>query len=897
MPEWKDEILQRLAGLQLTPTREAEIVEELTQHLDDHYAESLAGGATPEEAYRAALVELNEGQLPARELRDSDMKHQPIVIETNRRNFMGDLWQDLRYGIRMLRKNPGFTAVTVLILALGIGANTAIFSVVNAVLLRPLSYPESERLMQLWRGLPGGVSSVSATQFLFWREHNRTFESMAAVDTAGAGVNLAGGDEPHHIRGARVSADFFRVYGIPPAQGRGFSPEEDQPGGDRVVVISDGLWKRRFGADPGLLGRDLELGGEPHRVIGIMPPDYEARPSVDIWMPLRPVAHNRDRAFPFMVIGRLKPGVTYEQGRADMDAVARSFRLQHPALMNDNEGIRVEDYHQAMVKDARTELLVLLGAVGFVLLIACANVASLLLARAATRQKEVAIRSALGAGRFRLIRQSLTESALLAVLGGALGLLVARWGLNTLLALGPGNLPRLSEVQIDGRSLLFTLAVALSTGILFGLAPALQLAKVNLNSVLNESGVRASAGIQRSRLRSSIVVVEIGLSSMLLVGAVLLIQTFANLRGVNPGFDPRNVLTCQLSLSEAEYGSTAQASAFFDRALQRIEALPGVETAAVVVNRTPIGSGLVLSFSIPGMQDVRYVGWSMVSPNYFRALSVPLRRGRYFTEGDSLSSPAVALINETLARQYFPNKDPIGELLSVGKTEGPNFTEPARQIVGVVGDVSGPDLRRPMEPRVYIPDSQVPDGVTRFIIRLLPVNFVIRTSGDPFTLAAAVKQEVLAVNRQQPIFNVRSLERMMVDSISRQRFQMILVGTFAAVALLLAAIGIYGVMSYSVSQRTGEIGIRMALGAQPRDVLKLVIGQGLILTLTGLALGLAGALALTRLMAGLLYGVSATDPATFATIALLLTSVALLASYIPARRAMKIDPLMALRNN
>jgi putative ABC transport system permease protein len=414
--------------------------------------------------------------------------------------------------------------------------------------------------------------------------------------------------------------------------------------------------------------------------------------------------------------------------------------------------------------------------------------------------------------------------------------------------------------------------------------------------VLNESGVRASAGIRRSRLRSLIVVAEIGLSSMLLVGAALLIQTFANLRGVNPGFDPRNVLTFQLSLPEAEYGGTAQASAFFDRALQRIEALPGVETAAVVT-RLPHELGLVLSFNIQGMPDVHYAGWNMLSPNYFRALSVPLRRGRYFTEGDSRSSTAVALINEALARRYFPNKDPIGELLSVGKTEGPNFAEPPRQIVGVVGDVRGRDLRSPALPRVYIPDSQVPDGATRFINQLLPVSFVIRTSVDPLTLAAAVKREVLAVNRQQPIFNVRSLERMMVDSISRQRFQMILVGTFAAVALLLAAIGLYGVMSYSVSQRTGEIGIRMALGAQPRDVLKLVIGQGLILTLTGLALGMAGALALTRLMAGLLYGVSATDPATFAAIALLLTSVALLASYIPARRAMRIDPLMALRNN
>jgi putative ABC transport system permease protein len=896
MPEWKDEIIQRLVGLQLTPTREAEIVEELKQHLDDYYADALTGGMSPEEAYLAALAELKEGQLPAKEPSEIDMKIQPNVIETNKRNIIGDLWQDLRYGIRMLRKNPGFTSIAVLTLALGIGANTAIFSVVNSVLLRPFPYPESERLMQVWRGIPPPTRTLaSVTQFLFWRENNRIFESMTAVEAVGAGVNLTGGDEPEVVRGARVSAEFFRVYGIPPAQGRSFTVEEDRPGGDRVVVISDGLWKRRFGADQGILGKSVELAGEPYSVIGIMPPGFEARGAADIWMPLRPVAHNQDRIYPLAVIGRLKPGATREQAQAEMDAVARMFRLQQPALMSNNEGIVVEDYHQAMVGNVRTELLVLLGAVGFVLLIACANVASLLLARAAARQKEVAIRSALGAGRFRLIQQSLTESALLALLGGALGLLVARLGLKALLALGSWNLPRMSEVQIDGRALLLTLAVALLTGILFGLAPALQLAKVNLNSVLNESGVRASAGIQRSRFRSAIVVAEIGLSSMLLVGAALLIQTFANLRGVNPGFEPANVLTFQLSMPEEGYNSTARVSAFFDQTLQRIEALPGVETAAVVT-RLPLESGLMMSFSTEGMQDVRFAGWNMISPNYFRALSVPLRQGRNFTEEDSRSSPAVTIINEALARQYFPGKDPIGELLTFGKFEGPIFVEGARQIVGVVGDVRGADLKNPAIPRVYIPDTQVPDGMTRFINRLLPVSFMVRTSIDPLTLAAAVKQEVLDVNREQPIFNVRSLEQMMVDSISRQRFQMILVGVFAAVALILAAIGLYGVMSYSVGQRTGEIGIRMALGAQPRDVLKLIVGQGVILTVIGLALGLAGALALTRLMAGLLFGVSPTDALTFAAIALLLTSVALLASYIPARRAMKIDPLTALRH-
>jgi putative ABC transport system permease protein len=883
LPNWKDEIKARLADLNLTSAREAQIVEELAQHLEDHYNELLAGGATPEEAYRASLVELSASRLSTRTLKEAEIKRDSKV-------FIGGFWQDLRYGVRMLRKNPGFASITVLILALGIGANTAIFSVVNAVLLRPLPYPESERMMVLKRGLPGGESGVSGTTFLFWREHNRTFESMAATDIGGSYVNLTDGDKPERLLNVHVSADFFKAHGISPSLGRSFNAEEERPGGDRVVIVSEGLWKRRFGGDPGLLGNELKLGGESYTVIGIMPPGFYG----EIWMPLRLVAHDQDKAYPLIVIGRRKQGATEQQAQADMDAVARAFSLQYPRLMDDGEGVRVFDYHDLTVQDVRTSLLILLGAVVFVLLIACANVAGLSLARVAARQKEVAIRSALGAGRFRLVRQSLTESALLAVVGGILGLLMARWTLDALIAIDPGNIPRLSEVKMDGRALVFTLAVALSTGILFGLAPAFQLARVNLSSVLNESSGRASAGIRRSRLRSLLVVMEIGLSSMLLVGAALLIQTFANLRGIDPGFDPRNVLNLKVSLPETEYKNTAQMSDFFDRALQRIESVPGVEAAAVVT-RVPLGSnGLVLSFSAEGMQSVQYAYWDMVTPDYFRALNIPLRRGRYFSEGDSRSSPAVALINETLARRYFPNKDPIGQLLTVGKIEGPDFAEPPRQIVGVVGDVRD-ELKTEAPAAVYVPNTQAPDGAMRLFNRILPVNFVIRTSVDPLSLAAAVQQEILAVDRRRAIFGVRSLEQVTADSISSQRFQMLLLGIFAAVALLLAAIGLYGVISYSVRQRTEEIGIRMALGARPRDILKLIVGQGLILTLLGLALGLTGASALTRLLAGLLFGVKATDPATFAAIALVLASVALLASYIPARRAMKIDPLIALR--
>jgi predicted permease len=862
---------------------ERELDEELRYHIEQQTEQNIRLGMSPEEAGYAARKAFGGVEQAKERSRDARGVR-----------WLEDLWQDLRYGARMLMKNPGFTLIAALTLALGIGANTAIFTVVNAVLLRPFPYPGSERLAQLTRKFPPEGGPVSATKFLFWRERNRTFECMAALDAAFAGVNLAEG-EPERIRGIRVSADFFQVYGISPALGRGFTTEEDRPGGPRVVVISDGLWKRRFGADLGILGKEIKLGGELCAVIGVMPPGYGPGPAAEVWMPLRPVAHDQDQANPLQVIGRLKPGVTREQAQADMDVVAQAFHRQRPALMFDGEGIRVYDYQIFMVRDVRTALLLLLVAVGFVLLIACANVAGLSLARASARQKEVAIRSALGAGRFRLVRQSLTESALLAMIGGALGLLLASWGLKALLALGSGAIPRLSEVQMDGRALVFTTAVALGAGVLFGLAPAFQLAKVDLNRVLNESGNRASAGIQRSGLRGFIVVMEIGLSSMLLVGAALLIQTFANLRGVRPGFDPSNVLTLKVSLPEAVYNNTARASDFFDRALRRIETLPGVKAAAVVTS-LPLEPGPILPFNTEGMQDVHHVHWRMVSANYFRVLSVPLRRGRGFTGSDSRSSPAVALINETLARQYFPDKNPIGELLTVGRNMGPELADQPRRIVGVVGDTRESDLMTPAPPVVYVPDSQVPDGMTRLLNRIIPVNFVIGASVDPLSLAAAARREVSAVDSEQPVFNVRSLEQVMADSISRQRFQTLLLGAFATTALLLAAIGVYGVVSYSVSQRTGEIGIRIALGARPRDVLRLVIGQGLILTVLGMALGLAGALVLTRLMAGLLFGVSANDPLTFGVIALLLTAVALLAALVPARRAMKVDPLVAIRN-
>jgi len=809
---------------------------------------------------------------------------------------METLWQDVRYGLRMLGRTPGFTAVAVLTLALGIGANSAIFSVVYSVLLRPLPYPEPDRLAQVTRSYTGGGSpSVSVLKFHYWRDHNQVFERLAAYDILGAGFNLTGGSEPERVRGIRVSADFFPVLGVNPLLGRGFSREEDVPGGPKAAVVSHGLWQRRFGGDPALVGRAVHIGGEPHVVIGVMPPGFRFAPEADVWRALQ-LAPDLNDANYLGVIGRLKPGQTIEGAKAALAPLVQQLREQHPAFMSRTENIRATGLREQIVGDARPALLMLAGAVGFVLLIACANVANLLLARAAARSQEIAVRVALGAGRGRLVRQLLTESMVLALTGGALGILLARWGLPALLAFSPGNIPRLGEITLDTRALGFTLLVSLATGIVFGLVPALAASRPHLADSIKAASARRSR-VTASRL---LVVAETAMALVLLIGAALLIQSFARLRAIDPGFDPRRVLTMQMSLTGSQYQTTAQVSGFQRLVLDRLEAVPGVEAAATVTN-LPLEPGPDLTFQIEGRAESRTgedsggAQYRAASAHYFRAIGIPLRRGRYFTETDTASSTPALIINEAMARRYWPGQDPIGGRITIGRSVGRMFLDSTRQIVGVVGDTRELGLDRPAPPAMFVPHTQVPDQITLLANRVIPTSWVIKTRVEPLSLTAAVQREVLGVDREHPAANVRSLEQVVGDSTARQNFNMLLLGVFAALAVALSAVGIYGVMSCSVSQRQHEIGIRMALGARRGGILNMVVAQGMLLALAGVGLGLAGAFGLTRLLATLLFGVRPADPATFAAVAALLAAVALAACYLPARRATRVDPLVALR--
>ena len=810
---------------------------------------------------------------------------------------MNTLWQDLRYGARMLRKQPGFTLVAVLSLALGIGANTAIFSIVNAVLLRPLPYPHPEQLMQLSQSLPGiDNDAAGEPKFLFWQEHNRSFAALAIEQAIGSGVNLAGGSEPEYVSGVKVSKDFFDVLGVQPAIGRGFTAEEDRPGGDRVAILSNGLWRRRFGADAGLVGKTVSINSENFVVVGILPQGFQYQSgfqslrSADVFVPLRP-SPGGDPDPNYRVIGRLRAGVARQQAQADMQQVAEAFRAAYPQQMQEGEGVAVAPLHEKLTTGARPLLLILLGAVGFVLLIACANVANLQLVRAASRQKEMAIRVALGANWRRLMKQLLSEGMLLALAGGAAGLLLASWGIDGLAALIPERLlPRFNDLALDWRVLGFTLVVAVVTGVVFSLAPAIQAARVEVSPALKEGG-KGVAGVGRGRLRRILVVAEVALSLMLLVSAALLIRTFVNLRRVAPGFETRHVLTFQVSPTGAAYNSTAKVGDFYRRALERLDGMPGVEAAAVTSN-LPLSAQFRMPFGIAGQPDhPESVQFRLITPEYFRVMQIPLQQGREFADNDAQGAGNVAIVNEAFARKYLADASAIGQTLMIGR--GPRAL--AHQIIGVVGDVKQFALASDAPPMMFIPAAQAPDGLTLMMRRFLSCQFVLRTSGDPGTIAADVKQAMADIDPALPVSNVRAMEQIVSQSIAAERFNMALMGLFAGLGLALASVGLYGVMSYSVTQRTHEIGIRMALGARRGDVLAMVIRQGLGLALAGVAIGLVGAFALTRLLSTLLYGVSATDPLTFIVVPLVLLGVALGACFVPARRATRVDPMVALR--
>jgi putative ABC transport system permease protein len=884
---WLKSFLRRVLGLWRSETIHQEITDELQFHIDMRVDENIQRGMSPDEARRDA--ERSFGDL-------TRIKEQGYDMRGGR--WLETIWQDLRYGARMLLKRPSFTLIAVATLSLGISANTAIFSVVNGVLLRALPYYEPERLVMVWAdrpilqaqvGLPD--FPVTPADFIDWRNQNQVFEQMAAMVAFRS--NLTGGGEPESVVALRATASLFPLLGARLAMGRAFLPEEDRAGADRVVVLSHGLWQQHYGADPKLIGQKIILDNEAYTVIGVTAPGFQfprrgevpytylfGATKPDLYLPIAftPELMNNRRANFLMVTARLKPGVSVGQASADMNAIARRLTEQYPQT-NTDKGARLAPLQQQTVGKARTALLVLLGAVGFVLLIACANVANLLLARAAGRQKEMAIRASLGASQWRVMRQLLTESLLLAFSGGAAGLFLAWWGVKLLLAIAPDNLPRAYDIRLDTRVAGFTLIVSLLTGIVFGLLPALQASKINLGEALKEGG-RDAAGLLRRRLRGFLIVAEVALAFVLLIGAGLLIRSFARLTEVNPGLDPHSVLTMNMLLP-AKY-SDGRSAAFFQETLERVRALPGVEASATVVPLPLSGSHGSAAFRIegrPSPTEERFnAGVRIISPDFFKTFRVPLVNGRLIAESDGAKASPVVVVNESLARNYFANEDPLGKRIIIyGGT---------RAIVGVVKDVKHSALDEEAKAEFYLPMAQVP---TRYM------SLAVRVSGDPMQMLGAVRGQVRAGDKDLPIFSIETMERLMDKSVAPRRFNLLLLGVFAMVGLSLAGVGLYGVMSYTVTQRTREIGVRMAMGAQRGDMLRLVIGEGMKLALVGALLGLGGALALTRLLKTLLFGVSATDPLTFIVIAATLSIVSLLACWIPARRATKVDPMVALR--
>jgi len=815
---------------------------------------------------------------------------------------MEKVLSDFRYGVRMLLKNPAFSIIAIVAIMLGTGANSAIFSVVNAILLRPLALKEPDRLVMVWgNNVKSGVPTypLSVLDFFDYRENNQVFEQLAAFSYDAFNLNVS--ENPEHVAGSVVSANFFSLLGVSPALGRTFLPDEDQAGSDRVVVITDGLWKRRFGADPNLIGKSILINGASFTAIGVMPPAFQSPNAQD--NPQAWITMSFDGSDPFRIpssgggsefknrknryligVGRLKPGVTISEAQADMETVARQIEQENPDV-NTGLSVNIVSLHKQIIGNIKPALIVLLVAVGSVLLIACANVANLLLARSAARQKEFAVRAALGASRSRLISQLLTESLLLSLIGAALGLLLAFCGLRLLVSLSPPNIPRLGEIDIDGRVLGFTLFLSVVTGIVFGLVPALHVSKPDLNDTLKE-GSRGSTTGRSGRIRGILVVSEIVVTTVLLIIAGLMIKSFWSLQNVNPGFNPDKTLTMMVNLAPAKYSGNQQVKDFYERLLSRIETLPGVESVGAVTN-LPLTSTVVrFRFLIdgrppatPGERLVATTG--AINPDYFLAIGTPLVKGRFFSERDRDGSPPVLIINDTMARRYWPGEDPIGRRLTL-----PSLGGVSREIVGVVGDVKHSGLDTEAGAQMYLPYQQQPWNF---------MSLVVRTQSDPVRLAAPVRQEIASLDANQSAYDVKTLEQVVSESVSQPRLYTILLGIFAVVAIVLAAVGIYGLMNYLVIQRIHEIGIRIAIGAQASDIFKMIVGQGMSFALIGVMIGLVVAFLTTRVMESLLFGVSARDLPTFLGIPLVLSAVAFTSVYVPARRAMRVDPMISLR--
>jgi putative ABC transport system permease protein len=863
-----------------------DIDEELRLHIEMETEANIERGMSPAEARRVALS--NFGNLCS--VRDR-------AYEVRGGGMIETLFQDLRYGARALAQHKGFTLVAVLTLALGIGANTAIFSVVNELLLRPLPFPDAERLVMLWEVSPEGrhQNTTSRANFKSWGDQSKSFDGMAAFSDQR--LNLTGAGDPEEVSVQLATPELFQVLGVEPILGRVIMEDDGRSGATEVAVLSYGLWQRRFGGDPRVVGKAITLNGTPYTVVGVMPAGFQwhirqrsgtGRPA-EIWTVLdMPTEGGEARGRFLSVVARLKHGVSFEQAGAEMKTIAARLEQDAPQY-NKGYGAEIIPLREQFVGNVRPALWILLGAVGFVLLIACANVANLLLARAAAREKEIALRAALGARRLRIVRQLLTESVLLSVLGSLLGLACAWWAIRALVAISPRDLANIQGVGINLRVLAWTMAVSLVTGIVFGLAPALEASRFNLNDALKEGGRGAGGQNSRSsRLRGTFVVAEVALALVLLASAGLLVKSFARLQKVDRGFNSDNVLTMVLRLPEGKYKEDQQFVDFFHQATERIRALPGVSSVGMV-NFLPLygGLGSATGFTVegrpappPGQEPTTNV--RVADTGYFSAMGIPLMRGRTFTDTESKEARHVVLINQAMAQKHFPGEDPLGKRINVDMFDNPRPTE----IVGIVGDVRYDSLTDEAEPTVYFPHSELTYAF---------MTLVIRTNGDPAAMAPTVQRELRAIDSDQPVSDVRTMNQVMADMTARARFNALLLGLFAGLAMLLAAVGIFGVMNYSVTLRTREIGLRMALGAQQGQVLMLILKQGLLLTLIGIGVGLAGALALTRVMSSLLFGVEATDPATFTALVLLLAIVSLIACYIPARRATRVDPMIALR--
>ena len=809
-------------------------------------------------------------------------------------NWLESFLQDVRYGVRMLVKNPGFTSVAVVTLALGIGANTAIFSVVNAVLLRPLPYSKPDRLMVI---LHNGWNPVAPANFIDWRSQNHVFNRMGAAEAWGP--NLTEVDKPEPLAAMRVTADIFPLLGVQPVLGRFFLPEEDAPGKEHEVVLSYPLWQRRFAGDPKMIGRSMTLDGEKYTVIGVMPRRFKFAlfwvRGAELWAPLALESRAGNRGGKSLrIFARLKPGITMEQARAEMATITAHLETQYPGT---NRNVTVLPLKEKVVGEVRPALLVLLGAVGFVLLIACANVAHMLLARAAVRHREIAVRTALGAGRSRMVRQLLTESLMLAIVGGGAGLLFAFWGVCVLVALSPSSLPRLETIGLDGRVVTFMLCVSVLTGVVFGILPATKASTVNLHDSLKEGGRGSTEGIRRNALRSLLVASEFALALVLLMGAGLMIRSLLALETIDPGFNPHNLLTMVVKVNGSQVAEAPRRAAFYQQLLEHVRALPGVQSASAI-NHLPLAGDLwgwpywTEGRPIPRPGDELSAVYRVVMPGYFRSMNIPILGGRDISASDNMKAPGVVVVNKHLAHERWPGEDAIGKRITMND---PRKNPSWLTVVGVVKDAKQHEWAETADDEVYLPYLQNRQYLEDLNPAFASLTLVVRTFGDPNGLAPAIRGEVWSLDKNVTVSEVQSMDRVVSASTAQPRFYLFLLGTFAAVALILAAVGIYGVMSYSVSRRTHEIGIRMALGANEGVVLKLVTGQGMTLALVGAAAGLAGALLLSGSMSSLLYGIAPTDPLTLVAVSLLLVAVATLATYIPARRATRVDPIVALR--